>query len=604
MGISIKQIGTYIITVLIITSSTLNAQNQSEADSLIKVIDLGGHSDSALAKLYKKISIRHGNATEGLIYAKKFLAKAQAMGNRKLQAEAYEEINLKQRILGDKLKSFEAAFKALSIYEELDLTNRQIACFSQIGSNYILDEEYDKAIKYLSKSLSLIDATRDSFNTALTHINLGEAYRLKPDYDSAVFHFEKALAFNHHINNEIIEAYAMGNLGMVHTSQGDLRKGIEEMKNADTVLFDLGDLYSVSVYKSEIGKALIQLENFDLGEKYVLEGLNLAKQENLKEQIRDISGYLSEFYETTNAYDKSLLFQRQFQIYQDSLINKNNIQKIEQLKGQYELNKKESEIALLNQVNLTQRYVTYLLASGILLFIALAILLYKNNVQRRKTNEKLFIQKELTEKREEEKALLLKELNHRVKNNLQMISSLLNLQSQQLNDHPAIEAIKAGRYRVEAMSLIHQKLYQEDHHTQIAMKDYIEELVRNLIYSYNREIELDLNVDSLHIDIDYAIPLALIINELVTNALKYAYDGIENPVLKVNLYEEGEHLILEIVDNGVGSEYVKSEKNESFGLKLVNSLADQLDGDIKVYNGKGTHWHLSIAHKENNGTKA
>jgi len=592
------------LIISLLTTKLVSGQNQTKADSLISIFNERKIDDSTGAILSKMIAIRHGKPTEALLYAQEFLRISEKIGNKLMQAEAYEEISLKQRILGDNVKAFEAAFKALSIYEELKLPNRQAACFIQIGSNYIVDKEYPKAIKFLSKALVVNYSNKDSFNIALNHINLGEAYRLMPAPDSAIYNFEQALSLNYKMHDEIIEGYALGNLGMVHATYDQEELGISEMEKAIEILLKLGDTYSVSVYKSEIGKAQIKLGQADIGEKYIMDGLDLAKRENLKEQIRDISGYLSAYYEKSGSYDKSLFYQKQFQIYQDSLVNKENIQKIEQLKGQYELDKKQSEIELLNQVNTNQRYITYLLTGGILLFFALIILLYKNNLHRRKTNEKLFSQKEIIERREEEKALLLKELNHRVKNNLQMISSLLNLQSQQLSDHPAIEAIKAGRYRVEAMSLIHQKLYQEDHHTQIEMNQYIEELVRNLIYSYNRDIELDLRVEGLSIDIDYAIPIALIINELATNALKYAYEGTKDPKLEVRLYENNSSINLEVQDNGIGFQHVKQHKQDSFGLKLVNSLANQLDGQLEVTNGEGTRWHLSITKEKVNGCKS
>jgi two-component system, sensor histidine kinase PdtaS len=585
-----------LLAVIVIATSiqNLGAQNQREADSLIILINNDLLDDSVGAIYFQMIAIRHGQASEGLFYAQKFLEKAKKMNNLSLQAQAYEEISLKHRILGNNVKAFDAAFQALSIYEKLNLTTKQAATFIQIGSNYIIDKEYDQAVRFLSKALIINTSVSDTFNTALTHINLGEAYRLEPDLDSATYHFKQALVLNEALHDEIIEGYALGNLGMVQVANGETKTGIAEMEKAIKILNKLGDNYSVSVYKAEIGKALVTLNQAMAGEQYMLEGLELAKAENLKEQIRDISGDLSLFYETSETFDKSLFYQKQFQVYQDSLVNKENIQKIEQIKSQYELDKKESEIQLLNELNNAQRQLAYLLSGGVILFIVLAILLFLNNRQRKRTNSKLFAQKEIIESREKEKALLLKELNHRVKNNLQMVSSLLNLQSQELSDHPAIEAIRAGRYRVEAMSLIHQKLYQEDHHTQIAMKDYIEELVRNLIYSYGKEVDLELNVTSLSVDIDYAIPMALIINELVTNALKYAYDDVDHPKLAIHLFEDGSSLHLKVEDNGIGWHKVNLEKTDSFGLKLVHSLADQLDGKIVVSNGNGTHWHLSI----------
>jgi two-component system, sensor histidine kinase PdtaS len=584
-----------ILSFLFLIFITIGAHSQSSSitDSLINSIPYV-NDDSSYFEVYRKIAINHPNAIEGLEYAKKALNIATKLQDPLRRAEAHEEIGLKHTLLGNKTESFKATFEALKIFDSLKLVNRKAASLAQIGTNYLMDDQVNIALTYLNEALKVYSKTDKRFKIALTHINLGEAHRLKPDLDSAAYHFKQALILNKELNDEIIEGYALGNLGMVHVANGETETGIVEMEKAIKILTELGDNYSVSVFKAEIGKALIILGQPTNGESYLLAGLAMAKDNNLKEQIRDVSGDLSRFYETSEKFDKSLFYQKQFQVYQDSLVNKENIQKIEQIKSQYELDKKESEIQLLNELNNAQRQLAYLLSGGVILFIVLAILLFLNNRQRKRTNSKLFAQKEIIESREKEKALLLKELNHRVKNNLQMVSSLLNLQSQELSDHPAIEAIRAGRYRVEAMSLIHQKLYQEDHHTQIAMKDYIEELVRNLIYSYDKEVDLELNVTSLSVDIDYAIPMALIINELVTNALKYAYDDVGHPKLAIHLFEDGSSLHLKVEDNGIGWHKVNLEKTDSFGLKLVHSLADQLDGKIVVSNGNGTHWHLSI----------
>jgi len=572
------------------------SQNQREADSLISILDNKHQlNDSSVAVLYKHISIRHGNATEGLFYAQQFLDKSIEIGNRLMQAEAHEEISLKHRLLGNSVEAFKASYKALSIYESLGKKDRIAASHAQNGSNYILEKSYDKAIKHLNTALIIYDEINDLFNSALTHINLGEAYRLKPDLDSASYHFLAALKLNIELQDDIIEGYSLGNLGMVQAANSQLKTGIRNMQRAIGILTALGDNYSVAVYKAEIGKAYIAQNLPEKGEAYLIEGLDLARLNNLKEQIRDISADLSHFYEKQGDYAKSLTYQKQFQVYQDSLINKENIQKIEQLKSGYELDKKESEIRLLSKLNGKQRQISYLLGSGIAVILILTGMLYKNNQQRKRTNAKLYVQKTLTENREHEKSLLLKELNHRVKNNLQMVSSLLNLQSQRLNDHPAIEAVRAGRYRVEAMSLIHQKLYQEDHHTQIVMKDYIEELVRNLIYSYNKEVDLNLRIENLSVDIDRAIPLALIVNELVTNALKYAYGHEQCAILTVQLYKMGREIHLKVEDNGIGTNNIDLEKSDSFGLQLVKSLTEQLDGTIELKTTSGTHWHLTTS---------
>jgi two-component sensor histidine kinase len=176
-----------------------------------------------------------------------------------------------------------------------------------------------------------------------------------------------------------------------------------------------------------------------------------------------------------------------------------------------------------------------------------------------------------------------------------MISSLLNLQSYELTGHPAQEAIVAGKHRVEALSLVHRKLYQEDLDTRIELKEYIEELVLGLFHGYEANFKPSFKIEDVNVGLDAAVPLALVINEIIINALKYAYKNINNPSLKVIVTRDNNYLNLEIIDNGIGFAKKEREKSNSFGIKLIYSLIEQLEGTIQKLNSKnGTHWRMTV----------
>jgi two-component sensor histidine kinase len=368
---------------------------------------------------------------------------------------------------------------------------------------------------------------------------------------------------------------------MALRSKGKLEAAKAELNPAIDILTRLGDPYSVSVYTAELAQINLAASNTSEAEEQLLEAYELARGEGLKEQIRDFSQMLVDFYESQGAFEQALDYQKVYQVYQDSLVNKANVQQIERLKANYEIDKKENEIDLLNKVNTNQRNFNLTLGGGILIFGVLAVMLYQSNQQKNDANQMLSKQQLIVTRREEEKALLLKELNHRVKNNLQMVSSLLSLQGSQLEGHPAADAINAGKSRVEALSLIHQRLYQEDVHTTIDIKEYLEQLISNLFYSHGEPFEPNLEIEAFQLDIDMAIPVSLIVNELVTNSLKYAYDGVENPQMTVSLSQLPGQYQLEVSDNGIGLDDKKDISN-SFGLKLVRSLVHQLDGMLEI----------------------
>jgi PAS domain S-box-containing protein len=192
-----------------------------------------------------------------------------------------------------------------------------------------------------------------------------------------------------------------------------------------------------------------------------------------------------------------------------------------------------------------------------------------------------------------EKEVLLKEVHHRVKNNLQVISSLLNLQSAYVKDREALEMFKESQNRVRSMALIHEKLYQSEDLARIDIAGYIRDLVTSLFRSYGASaaaIKLNIDARDIFLDINTSIPCGLIINELVSNSLKHAFpDGREGEI-KITMHHINENKIELIVsDNGIGfPEDIDFRSTESLGLQLVISLVEQLDCTIELDRSRGT----------------
>lgn len=575
--------------------TTSFSQNKQIADSLIGVLKTRELSKKEHSKLLNSLAYHHPKIDTALFVAKQSLQIAVEIKDPVLQGEALEEISNIERRLGNNSVSLQASLKALQIYESLELKERQAASYGQLASNSVSDEDYPSAISYLKKAQGIYKNSDQIENETIILVNLGEAYRLAGYLDSASTCFKETLTRSMLKEDGIIKAYSQGNLGMVYAAQGKLDAAKTNLNEATAALIQLGDPYATAVYTAELGEVYQKEGKLRAAEEKFLQALTMAKQAGLKEQIRDFSVILSHFYETSGNYGQALEFQKLYQVYQDSLVNKENIQKIEQLKSGYEIGKRESEIDLLHTINTNQKYLVIILGTGAFLLLLFAYLLYRVNSKVKKTNQVLLFQKAVIEKREEEKALLLRELNHRVKNNLQMISSLLSLQSRELTGHPAQEAIMAGKHRVEALSLVHRKLYQKGLDTRIKIKDYIEELVLGLFYGYGATFKPGFDIADISVKIDTAVPLALIVNELVTNSLNHAYKNIANPVFNVKMTQEIEdRLLLQISDNGLGFSTAEKEKVNSFGIKLITSLIEQLEGTFEQLNVNGTHWKVHV----------
>jgi PAS domain S-box-containing protein len=199
-----------------------------------------------------------------------------------------------------------------------------------------------------------------------------------------------------------------------------------------------------------------------------------------------------------------------------------------------------------------------------------------------------------------EKDMLLKEVHHRVKNNLQAISSILDIQKLHLKNRQLTEIFRESQNRIKSMALIHEELYNSREHALVNTRQYISHLLDHLFHSYDvdrEKIELDLKIEELLLNIDTAIPCGLIINELVSNSLKYAFDGHGKGTVHVGFTTVGDVYRLRITDNGMGlPEDMDAKTINSLGMILVRSLADQLHSSMKVSRKGGTsfEFHFKI----------
>ena len=199
--------------------------------------------------------------------------------------------------------------------------------------------------------------------------------------------------------------------------------------------------------------------------------------------------------------------------------------------------------------------------------------------------------------------MLLKEVHHRVKNNLQVISSILNLQSSYVKDQGTLNILKESQNRIKSMAFIHESLYQTKDFSSINFTEYVQNLANNLMHSYsniNHDVKLKLDIQNVFLNLDLAIPCGLIINEIVSNALKYAFvEKREDCEIRINMSVRGDKLLLMIGDNGKGlPANIDYRNTESLGLQLVVTLVDQLSGTIELENNNGVNFIIIFKYNE------
>nr|MCU0444842.1 sensor histidine kinase [Microscillaceae bacterium] len=268
-----------------------------------------------------------------------------------------------------------------------------------------------------------------------------------------------------------------------------------------------------------------------------------------------------------------------------------------ELRVKYETEQKDQTIASqsgqIEQQNKIQ-LLSYAIVGLLILLLGGLFFTYrinqKKNLQLQALNNNLKTTNLQLDKRNAENELLLKEIHHRVKNNLEVVSSLLALQSAKIDDPEVQDAMLASQNRVQSMGILHQKLYQSEHLAFIEMKNYFQNLCDNILDSYNETERIAVNIDmkEVELDVDTAMPVGLIVNELLTNSLKYAFPDGKKGEIKLSLENiDSDIFNLKISDNGIGKSTNTPSKGTGFGTQLIDLLTRQIDGKLvqEVHNG-------------------
>jgi two-component sensor histidine kinase len=362
----------------------------------------------------------------------------------------------------------------------------------------------------------------------------------------------------------------------------------------------------------DIGKYLLDKKQYADAVDHFQKSLDEAQTINSAATIKDIQYMLFKVDSSTGDYISAIRHLNQYQQLKDSIFNVEKSRQIQDVQVKYESKKKEQDIQLLEKEGKLQQsrllqagYTRNWILGGVGLLLIIMALLAHNSRLKQRTNKKLEMQqKEIGEQNislrhlVNEKDWLVKEIHHRVKNNFQTVMSLLGTQTVYLKDEAAIDAITDGQRRIHAMSLIHQKLYQTENMSAINMPDYVNELVDYLrdSFSIGNCVRFNLQIEQIDLDLSHCIPLGLILNESITNAIKYAFpNGREGSVFIALRHDREGQILLLIEDDGIGlpPEFVAS-KQDSMGIHLIRGLCTEIGAKLSIRSEHGTQIAISF----------
>ncbi len=556
-----------------------------------------------IAYFYMMIGVLHKRLSSydsALYYYQKALEIQQKIHHTAGVAGSYNNIAFVYKLLGKYELSIEYYLKALAENEKANNIKSQITILNNIGNVFADQNQFNEALRYYGMSAQLAKKHNLEQNYAQACNNEGEIYFKQNKLELAEQKFKEAYTIKKkHNASPRMMASAYGNISKVFYAKQQYDSSLTYAKKC-LEAYDLAkDANGINSAKMHITLCLSQLntKKQDIQQRY-WELIKNAHQNQDKNNLITAYKDLSNFYAKEKNMDSAYFYLLSYLIYKDSLHNIRVTEKINELLTKYETAQKQHKIDSLtyqNHVKETQKKQTQLKANiaviGFVSFMALTLLFMYLYHVKRKHNQEITDKNAIIEQSLHHRELLIKEIHHRVKNNLQIISSLLNLQIHLAKDNVE-ELVRNSQDRIYAMSIIHEKLYQSENLEAIDFKEYIEKLMVYFQQSYElnkRQIEIQTNINPIFLDIDTLIPCSLIINELITNSIKYAFESQQKGIIQIWTEIKDKQCFLHIKDNGKGlPENFNPNQTQSLGNKLVKGFAQQLKAKLEYYSEQGT----------------
>jgi two-component sensor histidine kinase len=535
----------------------------------------------ATAELYVAIGRTHANSSQpdsATWYFEKARTVYIELGDLAGEANVLSKLQWVAKYLGEYEKAARLAFEVLRIREEVGDPVPIAIATSDIGDALYNQSKYEEARKYAQEGyeqLKAIDAPP---------VDLGVAAQLLADivlqlgeHETALQYADEALLARERAGDPLDIALSQNTRGNILKFMERYEEALEAYQSAReeavatgfislemAVLHNTGDVYyrmgryqaALPVFRSLVERLAETGEQFKLPKNLLM---------------------LSRTYEGLGQYDSALVYHIRYKAVSDSLFSEEADARVAELQTRYETTQKEATIAQQKEQLNRERTIRWYSFGFAGLLLLLALLMFQGYRTISRKNKAI--------------EALMHEIHHRVKNNLQVLSSLLSLQSRYIKDENALDAIREGQNRVDAMGLIHQQLYTGDTPAALNMEIYLRELGETIADSFGfeeQQISMHYELSPIELDADTAIPVGLIANELITNALKYAFpDGRQGEItLHFSRPPQGGYL-LKVQDDGVGKSKSDTPAGTAFGTRLIGLLSKKLRAEVKELDGPG-----------------
>lgn len=538
------------------------------------------------------------NPDNAIKIGKELIAKEK--NQQQLIAKTIAQVGVAYDIKGLPDSALNYFLDAIKIQEELKDSIGLSFTYNNMGLMYYAQYDYSSALKFLKKSLSIDRLINDYESAAGSLINIGIIYTYLDSLDKSALLYEEAYGLYKKMENEAGMLTALSNMGKVYFARGMYEKALKNYSEVEEYYKKTKvNAENLSSNYNSLANTYLKLKKYNEALVYAKRDLAVCSQGSLVNKKQFAYETLNEIYKTQGNFEKAHKYLKKYTDLRDSILTENRTEVIEEMQTKYETEKTEKELVEVRlekekeKLNYQNEKQVFYGLSG--LFILLLVFLFFGYRSKKKINHLLHEKNQLNEEIIKQKELLLGEVHHRVKNNLQLINSIVELQAMDTEDEKSSSSLIDIQKRIAAIAELHQFLYQSDDVEKVDVNQYLTSLVDGLKQSFNKtnkQLEIIPQIASLNLDIKTAVPIGLIVNELVTNALKYAFVGKESGSIQINLNKEQNQLILSIKDDGVGID--NKNPKSSFGIKMVKSLCRQLKAEWEVKSENGVEHILYI----------
>ena len=436
--------------------------------------------------------------------------------------------------------------------------------------------------------------------------------------DSAIFWFKKAKDEFYKlfpdnklsIDNEFTVGLIEGNIGQSLMELKQFDKAIPLLKKDVASSKNIKNFHNAAISQLEISKCYLALNKLEVSKLYLDSAKSLLVDiDDYKTQLNLIKQYAI-YYDKTGAYKMAIDYYGKYIVFKDSIESKNNLRELLLAQVANQVSEREAVItesqknireknAEVSKQNTFRNALIFCCLILIIVIVFMIVQLKRANNQKQLLeikNKQIETRNEIIDKSLSEKDLLIKEVHHRVKNNLQIISSLLKLQSAKTTNLEIQNSLGEAQDRINSMALLHQLLYRNNQMTSLLFNEYLESLINQISGSFSltkKNITIQSHLIELELDLDTSIPLGLITNELMSNAYKHAFNG-KDGIIKVELSKLVKNTYqLKVSDNGQGlAADFDLTSSDSLGLDIVAILSEQINAELKIYNDNGAHFEI------------